>query len=82
VAKEIKYPLNSLRRHVQGNVIVQFIVDTDGSLTQIEVVKGIDKECDEEALRAVASAPRCRPALTRGRPVRKRMTLPVIFKLH
>lgn len=78
----IKYPNRARRMKVEGRVFVQFVVERDGSLTQIEVIRGIGESCDEEAIRVVASAPNWKPGKQRGKPVRVKMVLPVSFKLR
>ncbi len=82
VAKEINYPKMARRLHVEGKVYVQFVVDKDGSLTDIKVVKGIGSGCDEEAIRVIKKAPKWNPGKQRGRPVRQRMSIPLIFQLR
>ncbi|WP_370513178.1 energy transducer TonB [Fulvivirga sp. M361] len=81
IAKNIKYPDAALRTRVQGKVFVQFVVNSDGSLVDIEVIKGIGGGCDEEAVRVISKAPNWIPGKQRGKPVRVRMMAPVFFKL-
>ncbi len=81
VSENMKYPQAASRINVQGRVFVQFVVEKDGSLTDIQVVKGIGAGCDEEAIRVLESAPNWVPGKQRGRPVRVRMILPIVFKL-
>jgi len=66
---------------IEGRVFVQFVVDKDGSITNVEVLKGIGGGCDEEAVRVVKNAPKWNPGKQRGRPVRVKMVLPITFKL-
>jgi protein TonB len=66
---------------VEGKVFVQFVVDKDGTLTDIKAVKGIGAGCDEEAVRVLKAAPKWKPGKQRGRPVKVRMILPITFKL-
>ena len=75
----IHYPERALRLGVQGKVFVQFVVNTDGSLTDLEVVRGIGGGCDEEALRVLKMAEPWNPGKQRGKPVRVRMILPIHF---
>ena len=65
----------------EGKVFVQFVVDQDGSLTDIKVTRGIHPKCDEEALRVVRNAPKWKPATQRGKPVKVLVTIPINFKL-
>ncbi|MEM1137430.1 MAG: energy transducer TonB [Bacteroidota bacterium] len=81
VKKHIKYPSLAKRTGVQGKVYVQFIVDTDGTLTEVKTMRGIGSGCDEEAVRIVANAPKWNPGKQRGRPVRQRIVLPIHFVL-
>lgn len=66
---------------IEGRVFVEFVVERDGSLTDIKVVKGIGGGCDDEAIRVISQAPKWNAGKQRGRSVRVRMVLPIIFKL-
>ncbi len=81
LGKNIRYPEQARRMGVEGRVFVEFVVDKDGSLTNVRVVKGIGAGCDEEAVRVVNGAPNWKPGKQRGRPVKVKMTVPVFFKL-
>ncbi|BDD02772.1 energy transducer TonB [Aureibacter tunicatorum] len=84
VSKKMKYPSAARRMGVQGRVFVQFVVDTDGSITEAQVMKGIGSGCDEEALRVlneISKKKKFSPGKQRGRAVKVRMVLPIIFKL-
>ncbi|MFM7852870.1 MAG: energy transducer TonB [Flammeovirgaceae bacterium] len=80
IAKEIKYPMQAKRTGTEGKVFVQFVIDQMGQSTDFKVLRRIGAGCDEEAVRVLAKT-RWEPAKQRGRPVRVRMTMPVIFKL-
>ncbi len=82
VSKHLKYPRQAIRNRVEGKVYVQFVVDTDGALSDLTILKGIGAACDEEALRVLQNSPRWNPGKQRGRAVKVRMTLPIIFKLQ
>jgi protein TonB len=82
VAKQIEYPRQARRMTIQGRVILEFVVDENGQIGQVKVVRGIGAGCDEEAVRVLAAAPKWKPAKQRGRPVKQRMTFPVFFKLQ
>lgn len=82
LGKNIKYPRRAKTMGVEGKVYAQFIVDTDGSLTDLKVIKGIGAGCDQEALRVIALAPNWNPGKQRGRAVRVRMIVPVYFRLR
>ncbi len=81
VSKNIDYPHTALRMGVSGKVFVQFVVNTDGSLTDFVVVKGIGAGCDEEAVRVLKGSPQWTPGKQRGKNVRVRMVIPIIFKI-
>jgi protein TonB len=81
LSKNIRYPAIARENNVQGRVIVQFVVEKDGSLTDIKVVRGIGSGCDEEAVRALKASPRWKPGIQNGRPVRVQYSVPVSFAL-
>ena len=82
VGKKMKYPSTARRMNVQGKVYVQFVVDTDGSITDVKAMKGIGSGCDEEAVRVVKSSPKWNPGKQRGRAVKVRRIIPIVFKLN
>ena len=77
--KEIKYPQEAIDKGIGGKVIVQFVVNTDGSICNDSVVKSVDPILDAEAIRVVRSMPNWTPGKQRGEPVRVRFTIPVAF---
>ena len=81
VQKNLKYPAQARRMGIEGKVFVQFVVDKDGTLTEVQAVKGIGAGCDEEAARVIKGAPKWKPGKQRGRAVKVRMILPITFKL-
>ena len=81
VAKSIKYPTEAQRRGAQGRVIVKFVVETNGSISNIHVVKGIDPLLDAEAIRVCTTMPTWAPARQEGKAVRCYYTIPVTFGL-
>ncbi len=82
VGKNMKYPAQARRMGIEGKVYITFVVGKDGALTDIQVLKGIGAGCDQEAIRVLSGAPKWKPGKQRGRPVRVRMQLPIIFKLN
>lgn len=82
LAENIQYPTMAKENEKQGMVVVQFIVEKDGSLSNMHVVKGFDKECDEEAIRVMRVMPKWQPGLQRKEPVRVQFNLPIRFKLN
>jgi protein TonB len=81
IEKNQKYPLLARQRKIQGKVIVEFMVQTDGSLTDARVVKKLGSGLDDEALRLIRSAPKWEPATFQGKPIKQKMVLPVLFQL-
>ena len=82
INKNLEYPKQARRMGVEGKVFMQFVVDKDGTLTDIKVLKGIGSGCDEEALRVLKMAPKWKPGKQRGRPVKVRMSIPIVYKLN
>ena len=83
LSKNVKYPVIAQENGIQGRPIVQFVVNKDGSICDIKVVRsGGDRSLDMEAIRVVSSMPRWTPGTRRGKPVRVKYTLPVNFKLQ
>jgi len=81
IGKRMKYPSQARRMGIEGRVYVEFVVDKDGSVTNVRAVKGIGAGCDEEAERVMSAVPKFKPGKQRGRPVRVKMVLPIYFKL-
>ena len=82
LGKNIKYPTISQENGVQGRVIVQFVVNQDGSIVDAVVARGVDPYLDKEALRVVGMMPKWKPGKQRGKAVRVKYTLPVMFRLQ
>jgi periplasmic protein TonB len=81
VGKKMKYPAQAKRMNIEGKVFVEFVIERDGSITDVKAIKGIGAGCDEEAVRVLQSAPKWKPGKQRGKPVRQKMVLPIQFKL-
>ncbi len=81
INQNIQYPEAALKAKIQGRVIVQFVVKSDGSLDNIKVMRGLSPELDAEAVRIVKSMPKWNPGKQKGKPVNSRFVLPVVFKL-
>ena len=80
--KNVIYPNKAKEKGVQGTVYVSFIVEKDGSVSNVNILKGIGGECDEEALRVVKEMPRWTPGLYKGKPARVLFNIPIYFKLN
>ena len=82
IQKNIKYPMMARESDIQGRVFVNFVVEPNGTITNVTVMRGIGGGCDEEALRVVQSMPNWKPGKQRGSAVRCSFTVPIIFKLQ
>ena len=82
LAKNIKYPTIAQENGTQGRVIVQFVVEKDGSIADARVARGVDPYLDKEALRVIQSMPRWIPGKQNGKAVRVKYTVPVMFRLQ
>jgi len=81
IAKSVVYPEKAKADGVQGKVYVQFVVEPDGSVGDVTVLRGVGGECDEEALRVVKSMPKWQPATFKGNPVRSKYVIPIYYTL-
>ena len=79
--QNIKYPADAKEKGVQGRVIVQFVVEKDGTIVNAKVVRGVDPDLDAEALRVVNQSPKWKPGKQKGEAVRVKYTLPIMFRL-
>ena len=82
LGKNIKYPQIARETGIQGRVFVNFVVEPDGSVSNVKVLRGIGGGCDEEAMRVVKAMPKWTAGKQRGKAVRVSYTLPVVFKLQ
>lgn len=82
LSDNIRYPVIAQENGIQGRVICNFVVERDGSITDVQVVRGVDPSLDKEAVRVIQQMPRWKPGKQRGQAVRVRFTLPVVFRLQ
>ena len=83
LSENVKYPVIAQENGIQGRVICQFLVNKDGSIVDVEVVRsGGDPSLDKEAVRVIKTMPKWKPGKQRGKPVRVKYTVPVNFKLQ
>ncbi len=83
VKNNLRYPVQATRMGIEGKVYVDFIVEKDGTLTNVGILKGVGGGCDEEAARVVRECPvKWKPGKQRGKPVRVRFRLPITFRLN
>ncbi len=81
IARTIVYPEIAIENQIQGRVIVQFVVEKNGTISQAKVVRGVDPSLDREAMRVVNKMGKWKPGKQLGQPVRSKFTLPIMFKL-
>lgn len=81
VQRSMRYPVKARRKGIQGKVYVKFIVNEQGELTDLEIIKGISGGCDEEVLRIIRQAKPWKPCLKRGQEEEQKVILPVTFKM-
>lgn len=82
LSKNIKYPTIAQENGTQGRVTVQFVVNRDGSIVDAKVLRGVDPYLDKEAIRVISSMPKWNPGMQRGKAVRVKYTVPVMFRLQ
>jgi protein TonB len=82
LGNNVKYPVIAQENGIQGRVICQFVVNRDGSIVDVEVVRSVDPSLDKEAIRVIKSMPAWSPGKQRGKSVRVKYTLPVNFRLQ
>ena len=82
LAKNIKYPVEAQQAKIEGRVIVRFVVGRDGSVSNVEVVRGVSPELDAEAVRVVSLMPKWIPGKQRGKAVAVKYTMPIMFRLQ
>ena len=81
IASSIIYPQDCRDNSIQGKVYISFIIDVDGSVTDVTVVRGVHKSIDQEAIRVTKSSPKWKPGTIHGKPVKVKYTYPISFKL-
>ena len=82
IQKNVRYPAIAKEYNITGKVYVSFIVDKQGSVTNVKIVRGVDKNLDAEALRVVSLLPKYKPGKQRGKAVRVMFTIPINFTLN
>lgn len=82
LSNNVRYPESAQQNDIQGRVIVKFVVEKDGSIGHAEILKGVDRDLDREAIRVVKKMPRWQPGKNNGVAVRSYFNLPVVFRLQ
>ncbi len=81
IAKNVKYPQLAQENGIQGKVFIKFVIEKDGSITDVQVSRGVDASLDREAVRVIKAMPKWKPGKQRGKAVRVSYTLPINFQL-
>lgn len=81
LTRNLKYPPAAQQLKVQGRVVAEFIVNKDGSVTDVKVVKSLHSDCDREALRVLSMMPRWTPGIENNQPCRTKVCIPIVFRL-
>jgi protein TonB len=81
VMKRTNFPQEAIDKKIKGRVVLTFIVETDGTVSNVQIVQGVDPLIDDEAMKAIQSSPKWSPGLQRGQPVRVRYLFPMNFVL-
>ena len=81
LGKNIHYPERAREQGVQGRCIIEFVIERDGTVTEPKIVRSLESQCDNEAVRVIKSLPKWKPGKQKGKPVRVKYTVPVQFKL-
>ena len=82
VYQYLKYPEKAVREGVQGRVVVDFVIEKDGKISDVRVIKGVSEELDAEAVKVISASPKWKPGRVRGEKVRTSLSLPVEFRLE
>jgi len=82
LSESVRYPQTAIQAGIQGRVLVQFVVNEDGRISRVKLMRGIGGGCDEEAMRVVSVMPDWKPGKQNGRPVKVFFTLPIAFRLE
>ena len=81
LTRNLKYPASAQRRDIKGKVVAQFIVNTDGSVTDVEVTEHLDAACDREVLRVLRLMPKWQAGVMNAKPCRTKVCIPILFNL-
>jgi len=81
LTKNLRYPISAQQRKIQGRVVAQFIVNKDGSISDLQLVEKLDAQCDREALRVLRMMPKWQAGVMNAKPCRTKVCIPIVFKL-
>jgi protein TonB len=81
LASNLRYPNSVIENDIQGKVVVKFVINEDGTISDIAVIKSVDPALDAEAIRIVSKFPKWQPGMYDDKPVKVSFTLPIVFNL-
>jgi len=81
LVKNIRYPAHAIKYHIQGKVRLNFVIDKDGSISNVKVIRSVSKDIDAEAVRVLLNSPKWNPTKMCGKPVKTQYAIPVNFSL-
>lgn len=81
IVKNLKYPELAKEKGIEGRVFVQFVIEKDGSISNVKILRGIGGGCEEAAVEMIKNMPKWKPGKQRGKPVRYQYVLPIKFEL-
>ena len=81
ISKNVKYPEDAVKKKVEGKVFVTFVVDTDGKITDVSLLRKVFPSLDAEAIRVISAMPNWIPGRQKGQAVRVKYTVPIMFRL-
>ncbi|MBQ2386318.1 MAG: energy transducer TonB [Bacteroidales bacterium] len=82
IVKNLKYPEAAKEKGIEGRVFVSFIIEKDGSISNVKILRGIGGGCEEAAVEMIKNMPKWKPGTQRGKPVRVQFNLPIKFELE
>ena len=81
LTKNLQYPKQAQQEKIEGKVLVSFLINTDGSITELKIEKNVHPLLDNEAMRVMRTMPKWRPGMAKGKPCQTKISIPVVFQL-
>ncbi len=81
LTKNLRYPITAQQQKVNGKVVVQFVVNKNGSVSDIKILEPLDPDCDKEVVRVLSMMPKWKPGMEKDHPVRTKYVIPIVFKM-
>jgi protein TonB len=81
LTKNLRYPASAQSQQIKGRVVAQFIINRDGSITDLELTEHLNRACDNEVMRVLRMMPKWQPGLMNAKPCRTKVCIPVVFNM-